>query len=132
MPRLEARITNPAAQIEGVPARWEQTFAIDIENFGPEEIRKALADSEYVTSLLRDHPEEMRLIFNEALGGRIGNANREAAKIGLTEDAFRTAGGGWLFWAGIAVAGAIILAYAAFSESGSADPVTVPADAGTG
>ncbi len=111
--KLAASIICPPVEIDGLPTNYQQSFAIEIDQLGPEELKKALADSEMITSLLREHPNEMRAIVNDVLMGRTEAARQSALRIGLTEEAFQERGGGVLFWCGIVVAGIMIYAAAA-------------------
>ena len=111
--KLAASIICPPVEIDGLPTNYQQSFAIEIGQLGPEELKKALADSEMVTSLLREHPNEMMAIVNDVLMGRTEAARQSAVRIGLTEEAFRERGGGLLFWCGIIICGIMIYGAAA-------------------
>jgi hypothetical protein len=104
-------------EVDGLAVSCQQAFAIEMGRFGPKEMKKALADSEMITSLLRKCPREMSEIVNLVLSGRMDAAVEIAPKIGLTEQAFRRNGGGMLFWIMIALAGGAIFAAAATHKS---------------
>jgi hypothetical protein len=106
-------ITCPPVEADGLPVSYQPAFAIEVGRFGPAELEKALADSEMITSLLREHPKEMVTIVNDVRVGRIEAASRLALTIGLTEEAFQQKGGGLLWWLVIAFVGGMILAAAA-------------------
>lgn len=110
---ITTTISPPPVMLDNVPVSSRQTFTIEVESFGMEHIKKALADSEALTHMLRDHPEEMAAIVNDTFAGRTDSAKANAAKIGLSEEAFQNLGGGfiWCLMIGIA-AGAIFVAAA--------------------
>jgi len=110
-----ASLTRGPVRLDGLPVSYDQSFAIEFSAFGPVELKKALTDSEMVTSLLRENPTEMAEMINHILGGRTDAAKATALRIGFTEEAFQKNGGGMLFWLGIALCGGFILGYAAFS-----------------
>lgn len=112
--KLTASITCYPVEMEGLPLSYQPSFAFEVGRFGPAEVRKALADSEMITSLLREHPKEMAAIVNHVLAGEMQAAKELALKIGMTEEAFKENGGGPLFWAAIAFCGGAIWACAAF------------------
>jgi hypothetical protein len=114
--KLAVAITRSAREVDGLPLSYDQSYAIEVGPFGPKEIRKALADSEMITSLLRAYPKEMASIINDTLAGRTDAARESAFRIGFTEEAFQENGGGLLFWLGIALFGGFIFAAAAFSK----------------
>ncbi len=111
--KLAGSITCPPVEIDGLPTSYQQSFAIELDRLGPEELNKALADSEMITSLLREHPDEMMAILNDAMRGRTEAARQSALRIGLTEEAFKENRGGLIFWCGIIVAGIMIYSAAA-------------------
>jgi len=112
--KFTGSITRPPVRLDGLPVTHDHSFTIEFGPFGPKELKKALADSEMVTSLLREYPTEMASIINDTLAGRIGTAKATALKIGLTEKAFQEQGGGILFWLGIAFCVGVIGTCAAF------------------
>jgi hypothetical protein len=113
--KLTATISSSPVELDGMPVSYQQSFAIEMGRIGPEEMKKALADSENITSLLRQYPKEMSAIVNDILAGRIESAKASASRIGLTEEAFQEKGGGMLFWIGIAFCAGAIFAAAAFN-----------------
>jgi hypothetical protein len=113
---LTASITRSPINLDNLSASHHESFTFDIESIGPAEIKKALADSEIITRMLRDHPEEMTAIFNDFLAGRIDSAKENARKINLTEEAFQEQGGGLLWWFMIGVAAGMIIVAAATSH----------------
>jgi hypothetical protein len=112
--KLAASITPASREMEGLPVSYQPSFSFEVSQFGPAEIQKALADSERITLLLREHPKEMAAIVNHVLAGETHAAAELAMKIGFTEDAFRENGGGILFWCAIAAVGTCIFLCAAF------------------
>jgi hypothetical protein len=112
--QLVATITCSPVETDGLPLSYRPSFAIEFSQFGPAEIKKALADSEMITKLLREHPKEMTAIVNHVLSGEMQAAKKLAEEIGLTEDAFMEHGGGMLFWLAIAFVGGAIFTCAAF------------------
>src|SRR5262249_32941057 len=80
---------------------------------GPEELKKALADSELITRMLREYPKEMADIINNFLAGRTDDAREAATRIGLTEQAFKRQGRGLLWWFMIGFAAGMIIGAAA-------------------
>ena len=111
--KLAFSIRCPSLTVDGLPLGFQPSFALEVGRFGPTEIKKALADSEIITSLLREHPEEMAEIVNHVLAGQMDSAKKVALRIGLTEEAFQRNGGGMLFWLAIAFTGGFIIGYAA-------------------
>jgi hypothetical protein len=110
---LTASIARSAVETDGLPISSQQSFAIDVGQIGAKEMKKALADSKIIASLLQEHPKEMAAIANDVLAGRTDAAQQLAERIGLTEEAFQRKGGGLLSWLVIAfLAGAIIAAAA--------------------
>jgi hypothetical protein len=117
--------------MDGRPVALEQAYTIEIDQFGPAEVEKAIADLERFTALLREYPEEATSVLNDVIAGRQEVANRGARRIGLTEEAFRESGGGFVWAVAIIFAGAAILTAAAFSHPQSPHPPhTEPPDAG--
>ena len=114
--KLTGHITRIPVEIDGLTLDYQESFALGVGQFGPEEMKKALADAEIIASLLREHPEEMASISNAVLAGRTEDARKLAVKIGLTEEAFQENGGGMLFWIGIAFCAGVILTSAALSH----------------
>jgi hypothetical protein len=112
--RLLWRLTCAPVEVDGLPVRTEQSFRVELDAFGPGEMQKAIADAERLTALLREHPEEMTEIVNDALTGRVEVAAQNARKIGLTEEAFQASGGG-VFWFAIAIAAGFIVTAATLS-----------------
>ena len=112
--KLAATITCSPIETDSLPHSYQPSFAIEMSQFGPAEIRKALADSEMITTLMREHPEEMTAMVNHVLAGEMQAAKKLAEQIGLTEEAFQKQGGGILFWIAIAFVGGAILTCAAF------------------
>jgi len=114
--KLTAGITCSPVEVDGLPVSYQQSFAIEMGRIGPKEVKKALADSEIITSLLREHPKEMAAIVNDILAGRTETARESALRIGLTEEAFQEKSGGMLFWIGIAFCAGAIFTAAALSK----------------
>ena len=111
--KLAASIICSPVEADGLPVNYQQSFAIEVDRFGPEELNKALADFEKLTSLLREYPQEMTAIVNDVLVGRTEGAMQSASRIGLSETAFQERGGGLLWAAMIGLAaGAIFVAAA--------------------
>jgi len=100
--------------VDGLPITYHPSYSVEIGQFGPAEVKKALADSEMITALLRKHPKEMSQIVNYVLAGKMEEAKNIALKIGLTEEAFQENGGGMLFWFGIMVVGGVIFVCVSF------------------
>jgi hypothetical protein len=100
--------------VDGLPISYHPSFSVEVGQFGPVELKKALADAEMITSLLRKHPKEMSQVVNHVMAGKMEDARKMALKIGLTEEAFQQNGGGMLFWFMIMVAGGVIFGCAAF------------------
>ncbi len=111
--KFVGKITYPAVQDDGFPINYGSSFALELGQFGPAELKKALTDSEMLTSLLRNHPDEMSGILNDVLAGRTEMARQRASTIGLSEEAFQQQGGGFWMAIGIAVCAGIIFAAAA-------------------
>ncbi|MBJ8055531.1 hypothetical protein JDS87_27285 [Bacillus cereus] len=86
-----------------------ESFAIELEQFRPEEVNMTLADIEIITSFLREHPEEMTTIVNYVLAGQTEPAREVASKIGFTAEAFQENGESILWWLMILVAAIMIL-----------------------
>jgi len=102
---------------EGFPVQSQQLFTMDLQArapIGASDIAKALADGEIITSLFRNHPDDMAAVFNHVVAGRMKEADAIAERLGLSEGRFLEQGGG--MWMYIALAGAVIFAYAAFSK----------------
>ena len=114
--RLAASIACAPTKLAGLPLSYHPSFEVEVSRFGPAELRKALADSEIITSLLREHPKEIAAIVNHALAGDIHAANTLAVEIGLTEGAFQKGGGGCLFEAVVVIVFVAILTYAALGD----------------
>lgn len=112
--KLTAHITRTPVNLDGLPVSFDQSFTIEFGSFGPMQVKKALTDSEMIISLLREYPTEMASIINDTLAGRMEAAKATALKIGMTEEAFQEAGGGLLFWIGIAICVGVIGTCAAF------------------
>ncbi|MEQ1544622.1 hypothetical protein [Methyloglobulus sp.] len=112
--KLTASITRNPLKLDGLSVSLDQSFTVEFSPFGPMEVKKALTDSEMITSLLREYPTEMASIINDTFAGRMEAAKATALKIGLTEEAFQEAGGGMLFWIGIAFCAGVIGTCAAF------------------
>lgn len=115
--KLACSIACPPLKVDGLPLSYNPSFTLEAGRFGPAEHRKALADSEMITSLLRKYPREMSEIVNLVLSGQMDAAVKMAPKIGLTEQAFQRNGGGMLYWLMIAFVGGVILGYAATHKS---------------
>ena len=113
--KVSVSIACPSLKVDDLPVSFRPSFALEVGRFGPAEVKKALADFEMITSLLRKHPKEMSKMVNHVLAGQIGAAKEIALRIGLTEEAFKRNGGGMLFAICIAIAYGGIFAYAAFS-----------------
>jgi hypothetical protein len=113
--KLTACITCFPVEVDGLPLYYQPSFAIDVGPFGSAEVQKALADSQIISALLREHPEEMAAIVNAMLAGRTDVARQAAFRIGLTEAAFQQQGGGMLWWLAIAFVGGAIFGLAATS-----------------
>jgi len=96
--KVSFSIACPSQKLDGLPFSFQPSFAIEVGRFGPAEVKKALADFEMITSLLRKSPKEMSEIVNHVMAGRTAAANEIALRIGLTEEAFQSKGGGML-WA---------------------------------
>jgi hypothetical protein len=114
--KLTFGITRGPVESEGFPVAHQQLFTMDLAAAGPigaAQMSKALADAEIVTSYFRDYPKDMADIFNHVVAGRTKEANDIAVRLGLSEQSFLEQGGG--MWMYIALAGAVIFAYAAFS-----------------
>ena len=111
--KLTVSISRPFVEIDELPVRYQDTFELGFGPIGPKELKKALVDSEVFTSLLREQPKEVAAIVNHVLAGRKEAARETAMRIGLTEESFQKKGGGFLFWAGIALFAGFILVYAA-------------------
>jgi hypothetical protein len=110
-------LTGVPLQREGFPVHRQQLFTMDLaarDPIGAKEIAKAMADGEIIASLFRKHPEDMAAIFNHVVAGRMTEADVIAERLGLSEGRFIEQGGG--MWMYIALAGAVIFAYAAFSK----------------
>jgi hypothetical protein len=112
--KLIASITRTPVKLDGLPVSYNESFSVEFGPFGPMEVKKALADSEMITSLLREYPTEMTAIINDTLAGRMEAAKATALRIGLTEEAFQEKEGGMLFWLGIAFCVGVIGTCAAF------------------
>lgn len=67
--KLIASITRTPMELDGLPVSSSQSFTVELGPFGPTEVKKALADSEMITSLLREYPTEMASIVNDTMGG---------------------------------------------------------------
>jgi hypothetical protein len=111
--KLACSIACPSLTVEGLPVSYHPSFTLEVDRFGPRELKKALVDSEMITSLLRQHPEEMSKIVNLVLSGQMDRAFEIARKIGFTEEAFQTNGGGFLLIGLIIIASAAMLIYKA-------------------
>jgi hypothetical protein len=110
-------LTGTPLTREGFPVQRQQLFTMDLAARGPvgaTDIAKAMADGEIIASLFRKHPEDMAAIFNHVVAGRMTEADVIAERLGLSEARFLEQGGG--MWMYIALAGAVIFAYAAFSR----------------
>jgi len=113
---LAVSLTRAPVKLDGLPLGFGEALTLEYGAYGPSEIKKALADTEIVASLLRKYPDEMAGMINDALAGRHESAKAVARKIGFSEEAFKEQEGGYLFCAGIILFGAFILGYAAFHE----------------
>ena|SRR3712207_3270663 len=114
--KLVASIISPSVEIDGLPINHQQSFAIELDQLRSEELTKALADSEMVTSitsLLREHPSEMTAIVNDALMGRTEVARQTAVRIGLIEEALPEQRNSVVVWCAIIVVACAIVAMAA-------------------
>jgi hypothetical protein len=115
--KLTFGLTRVPVEREAFPVSQQELFTMDLAAAGPigsTEMAKALADGEIIVSLIREHPDEMAAIFNHVVAGRTEEANKLAERLGLSEGRFLRQGGG--MWMYIALAGAVIFAYAAFSK----------------
>jgi hypothetical protein len=111
--KLTASITRSPVDVDELSASYHESFALEVGQIGPKEIKKALADSEIITKMLREHPKEMTAIINDFLAGRTEAAREGARKINLTEEAFQRQGGGLLWWFMIGFAAGVIIGAAA-------------------
>ena len=112
--QLRISMNCPRKDIDGLPVSYQPSFSLEVRHFGQAELRKALADSKMITSLLQEHPDEMGKIVNHALVGEMQVAKELALRIGMTEETFQQHGGGLLWWILIAVVGGAIYGCAAF------------------
>jgi hypothetical protein len=99
--------------VDELSASYHESFSLEVGAVGPKEIKKALADSEIITKMLREHPKEMAAILNDFLAGRTEAAREAAVRIGLTEEDFQRQGGGLLWWFMIGFAAGMIIGAAA-------------------
>jgi len=111
--KLTASITRSPVDVDELSTSYHESFAVEIGKIGPKELKKALADSEIITRMLREYPKEMTDIINNLLAGRTDDAREAATRIGLTEQAFKRQGGGMLWWFMIGVAAGVIIVAAA-------------------
>jgi hypothetical protein len=107
--KLACSIACPPVKVDGLLLSYQPSFTLEADRFGPAELKKALADSEMITSLLREYPREMSEIVNLVLSGQMDAAVEIALKIGLTEEAFQRNGGGLWWWLIVVVGGAILI-----------------------
>ncbi|MFN0138888.1 MAG: hypothetical protein ACKVQW_02220 [Pyrinomonadaceae bacterium] len=114
---ITTTISRPPVMLDSLPVNTQQTFSIEVENFGLEHIKKALVDSEALTKMLQDHPNEMVAIVNDTFAGRSESAKSNAAKIGLSEEAFQNLGGGWVWCLMIGICAGAIFVLAATDDS---------------
>lgn len=83
-------ISPPPVMLDILPVSSRQTFTIEVESFGLEHIKKALADSEALTHMLRDHPEEMVALVNDTFAGRTESAKRTLPRLACQKKHFKT------------------------------------------
>jgi hypothetical protein len=114
--KLTASITRESVDVDELETGYNESFSLEVGRLGPKEIKKALADSEIITRMLREHPKEMTAIVNDSLEGKTDAAREAAVRIGLTEEAFQRQGGGLFWWLVIAFVGGAILAAAATTK----------------
>jgi hypothetical protein len=72
------------------------------EGCSHEHILLATKDTEILTKILKEHPEEIVSIMEDITSGKLSDAKKAAAEIGISEENFINQGGG--MWAVIAIA----------------------------
>lgn len=111
--KLEAKITRSSEGMGGVSLNYDESLTFEVGQIDVEEVKKFMPYSEYITSLLRNHSDEMTDILNHFLTGRTQSARELAVKIGFTEEAFQQQSGGERMWPYIIAVGIMIYAAAA-------------------
>ncbi|MFJ6760756.1 MULTISPECIES: hypothetical protein [unclassified Streptomyces] len=108
-------LTRAATEREGFPVSHQCLATIDLgarEPMRSTDMAKVVADAEIVTSLLKDHPDEMVALFNSIVAGRDDEAKEIATRLDLNEESFQRQEGGMWFWIGMV--GVVILGCVAF------------------
>jgi hypothetical protein len=103
---LTTNFTLSPGSLEGVLVNFydNESFAFDVERIGLEAVNMALAETETITSFLRDYPEQVATMVNHVLTGQTETAREVASNIGLTAEAFQEGGVNLLWWILILIA----------------------------
>lgn len=110
--KVTISLVRSPRQVDDIPVNSHEAYTLDlsgVREIGRSEIAKALADNEYLDSILRDHPTEVAEIMDDILVGRSQSARGKGKKIGLEEEKFRGRSGGAVWWVVAAIVVALIV-----------------------
>ncbi|MEH7180936.1 hypothetical protein [Neobacillus vireti] len=97
---ISTNLTLSPGSLEGVLVNFydNESFAFEVERIGLEAVNMALAETETITSFLRDYPEQVATMVNHVLTGQTETAREVASNIGITAEAFQEGGVNLLWW----------------------------------
>jgi hypothetical protein len=81
------------------------------EGYSIDHIRLAMKDGEILTSILNKNPEEVLCIMKAVSSGKLSEAKKAAAAIGISEENFVEQGGGLIGWVIFVIACGVLLTH---------------------
>lgn len=105
---LHLEVTRLRTPIAAPPTVFTDKISISLGNgqYSKRQAKLALADLKYLTKVVSDNRSEIIELANQLTLGDLKGARKIAEQVGLTEDGFVAAGGGWL---GLAILLIVIL-----------------------